>query len=410
MLLNIEKNNDTIKIHFYKLKTSKVIDDLIKFLNSVKDCDKEIILDFTGIRNKTYSNSHTTISGVIDYYKNKGLNLKVVDKGYISSTSINKPIHFEPNIDLATNSVFDKVIKFDNTNVDAVSDSVIGQIKFLYACEHNFLPSLSWCLKEIMDNVINHSGKNEGLIMVQAHSRRRQLNVSIFDRGKGLLNTLSKSGEYSPKNELEAIDLALTAKVSGDREIGQGNGMWGLKQIVKNNRGYLSVMTGHAIKMFDFENNNVTIYDNLAILDEDDYCTRIDFSLNFDNAISVKEALGNYEIYERINSDIENMENDGNWIVFNIKKESILGTGTRQSGKAIRKYLINIMNTTENRIVLDFKDVDMISSSYADETVAQLILEIGKETYKNRFILSGLNEQCKAVVSSAIIQRIDFQI
>lgn len=408
MLLNIEKTNNIIKINFFKLKTSKVIDDLIMYLNSIKDSNKKIVLDFTGINNKTYSNSHTTISGIIDYYKEKGVDIDVIDNGYISSTSVNKPIHFESSSDLSTKGIFDKVIRFDNANVDIVSDSIINQIKFLYACEKNFLPALSWCLKEIMDNVINHSGKNDGLIMAQAHPRRRQINVSIFDRGKGLLNTLSKSGEFSPKNELEAIDLALTAKVSGDRNIGQGNGMWGLKQIVEYNKGHLSIMTGNAIKIFDYENDNVKIYDDLAILDDENRCTRIDFTLNFDNAINIKEALGNYEVYENINSDIEKMENDNNWIVFNIKNESKLGTGTRQSGKAIRKFLMNIMNTCENKIVLDFKDVDMMSSSFADEAIAQLILEIGIDTFKNRFILNGLNEQNMIVVSSAITQRIEF--
>ena len=178
--------------------------------------------------------------------------------------------------------------------------------------------------------------------------------------------------------------------------------MWGLKQIVKNNKGHLSVMSGHAIKIFDYENNSETSYDNLAILGENNHCTRIDFSLNFDNVIDIKESLGNYEVYEKINSDIENMENENNWIVFNVKKEAKLGTGTRQAGKTTRKYLMNIMNTSENRIVLDFKDVDMVSSSFADETIVQLIMEIGNDAFNDRFVLSNVNEQCNVVISAAI--------
>ena len=42
-----EKDNvDTIKINFFKLKTSKVVDDLIMFLNSIKDNKKKIVLDY----------------------------------------------------------------------------------------------------------------------------------------------------------------------------------------------------------------------------------------------------------------------------------------------------------------------------------------------------------------------------
>ena len=408
MLLNVIESKDSIKINFFKLKTSKVVDDLIMYLNSVKDYKKKVVLNFTGINNKTYSNTHTTMSGIIEYYKNKGMNIEVIDKGYIFATSLKEPVHISSNDDLENKSVFDKVIKFDNTSVDIVADSIINQIKYLFVCEKNFLPALSWCLKEIMDNVIVHSGTNEGLIMAQVHHRRRLVNISIFDSGLGLLNTLSKSGEFSPQNDLETIDLALTHKVSGNRNIGQGNGMWGLRQIVKNNKGHLSVMSGRAIKIFDYEKNKEEIYDNLAILGENNKCTRIDFSLNFDNVIDIQESLGNYSVYETINSDIENMENENDWIIFDVKKEAILGTGTRQSGKQLRKYLINIMNTSDKKIVIDFKDVDMVSSSFADELVAQLILEVGKDVYKERFVLSNINEHSNIIISSAIRQRVDF--
>ena len=102
------------------------------------------------------------------------------------------------------------------------------------------------------------------------------------------------------------------------------------------------------------------------------------------------------------------MENENDWIIFDVKKEAIFGTGTRQSGKQLRKYLINIMNTSDKKIVIGFKDVDMVSSSFADELIAQLILEVGKDVYKDRFVLSNVNEHSNIIISSAIRQRIDF--
>lgn len=408
MILNAKETDNDIVVLLNELKSIKVVDALIKFFNSKKNSGKRIIIDLRSSKTPTYSNISTSLSGIIKYYQNNGLNIVVKDKGYISSIFLKNPIHISSNKDKTDASIFDKVIEFDNSNVDVVADSIINQIKYLFVCEKNFLPALSWCLKEIMDNVIVHSGYNEGLIMAQAHHRSRLVNISIFDSGEGLLKTLSESGEFSPKSELEAIDLALSAKVSGNRNIGQGNGMWGLKQIVENNKGYLSVMTGHAIKMFDFKNNKIRTYDNLAILNNMNHCTRIDFSLNFDNVINIKKSLGNYEVYETINSDIEEMENENSWIVFNIKKESKLGTGTRQSGKVVRNYLINIMNICDNGIILDFKDVEMVSSSFADEAIAQLILEIGKEIFNSKFKFHNVNEQCNIVISAAIRQRIDF--
>ena len=66
------------------------------------------------------------------------------------------------------------------------------------------------------------------------------------------------------------------------------------------------------------------------------------------------------------------------------------------------------MNTSDKKIVIDFKDVDMVSSSFADELIAQLILEVGKDVYKYRFVLSDINEHSNIIISSAIRQRVDF--
>ena len=177
MLLNVKEQENTITIVFHELKSTKVINALIMFLNSIKDTDKKIIFDFAKNKSQSYSDIHTSISGIIEYYKSKGLDIEVLDKGYISATSLKEPVHISSNDDLENKSIFDKVIKFDNTSVDIVADSIINQIKYLFVCEKNFLPALSWCLKEIMDNVIVHSGTNEGLIMAQVHHRRRLVNI-----------------------------------------------------------------------------------------------------------------------------------------------------------------------------------------------------------------------------------------
>ena len=50
----------------------------------------------------------------------------------------------------------------------------------------------------------------------------------------------------------------------------------------------------------------------------------------------------------------------------------------------------------------------MVSSSFVDELIAQLILEVGKDAYEDRFVLSNINEHSNIIISSAIKQKVNF--
>ena len=158
---------------------------------------------------------------------------------------------------------------------------------------------------------------------------------------------MRQSGEFSPQNETEAIELAIIRGVSGNREIGQGTGLWGLKEILQENKGYLSIQTGHVNITYNFKDDTKKISSNLPILDKENLCTRIDFSINFDNFINLNKALDNYEPMEQINSEVQNLIDYNGWIHFNLVEQATGGIGTRDSGKRLRLYLLNLMNITK---------------------------------------------------------------
>lgn len=97
-----------------------------------------------------------------------------------------------------------------------------------------------------MDNVLQHSCVGCGYIMGQIHPSTKILIFYIFDYGTGIYNSLNSSSEHHPQTPIDAITMALQEKVTRDTNVGQGNGLWGLSQLITRSNGILRVSSGGA--------------------------------------------------------------------------------------------------------------------------------------------------------------------
>lgn len=409
-MLKKEYINNVCHIYFDTIRNIKKVGDLISILNNAnKEKIKDVVLDFTNLRQQSYSPVHVSIAGIINYYSEK-YNFNFQYKGheelYIFHTKTRKPLTVMQNKKLFIENIYDKVIMFENSeDVAFISEQIINQLKYTISCEDGVLSGLSWCMNELMDNVFNHSDTSHGYIMAQIHKRKKKVSISIYDTGQGILNSIKKSGEYNPKNSLEAIELAIGKGVSGNRSVGQGNGMWGLKQIVENNQGYLSILCGNTKLDFDFEKGTKNTSTNIPYFGNLNLSTRIDFTLNFNKLINVSKALDNYQPYEPINRELEDMTTENGWIQFEVKEKATGGTGTRISGSRMRHYLLNLAKCSKDRILIDFNNVDMITSSFADEFIGKLVKEIGIIQFFERFKFINCNSDIMDLLQMAIITR-----
>ncbi len=59
------------------------------------------------------------------------------------------------------------------------------------------------------------------------------------------------------------------------------------------------------------------------------------------------------------------------------------GVSTRLSGINLRNEIINNFRETQRQIVIDFADLRVISSSFADEVLGKLVLEFGFFGFNN---------------------------
>lgn len=78
--------------------------------------------------------------------------------------------------------------------------------------------------------------------------------------------------------------------------------------------------------------------------------------------------------------------------------------GTRQLGKIAREKLMPLLNGDE-KVILDFTGIDVVSNSFADECIAKLLIDMPLETLKARTTFKGLNPLAENCVLTAIKRR-----
>ena len=78
--------------------------------------------------------------------------------------------------------------------------------------------------------------------------------------------------------------------------------------------------------------------------------------------------------------------------------------GTRPLGRQVREKLMPLLEGNE-RVVLDFTGVDVVSNSFADECIAKLLLSMSLADLKEHTTFRGLNPVASESVLTALQRR-----
>ena len=78
--------------------------------------------------------------------------------------------------------------------------------------------------------------------------------------------------------------------------------------------------------------------------------------------------------------------------------------GTRPLGKRVREQLLPLLRGNE-KVILDFTGVNVVSNSFADECIAKLLLEMSLAELKSRTTFQGLNPIASESVLTALRRR-----
>ncbi len=361
---------------------------------------RDFVLDFATVEG-AFPNVCAPVAGIIEYHRSQldySFEFASVPD-FLQRTYTLAPLVVA--IDSSRHhSLMNTVWKFASADeIHTLVDGFLEEVVRAAVCQEGVIQGLEWCVNEIMDNVLQHADTTHGYVMGQIHPASQHIAFCIYDHGQGIFNSLRHT-QHAPKNAVDAITLAVKEGVTRDKVVGQGNGMWGLYNIVRSNFGILNITSGSGF--FGINGDDTKTSTNVPFLSAANNCTTVDFQIDFDKGISISEALGGHE---PANLRVENIEDDHNNVVYRLADKSS-GTGTRQSGAAIRNEVINITKQTDSVVLLDFSGVSVISSSFADEFIGKLAVEFGFIGFTQRFRLVEMNATVQAITNRSVSQRL----
>lgn len=389
----------------YNLTNKRLIPEVINGLKRLhfKFGHDKIVIDLERIE-KVFPYPTVPVAGYIHYFKEE-LN---VDFEFINVPTYLKKIHFlsPDEINKTTtgqgSNFLDRVWLFHSSDdVHTLVNGFLASIRKSCTVEEGILQACEWGLNEIMDNVIQHSDVNTGFVMGQVLKDSQILKISIFDYGRGIFQSLRNS-VHRPRNASDAISLAIQEGVTRDQKVGQGNGMWGLYNIINLNDGSLQIISGKGGLNYVNRTKRNESYQNIIMLNHDKQSTAVNFDMRLSNPVSMREALGGYEPVDLF---IENLEDEHDRVIYKIIEQSS-GTGTRQSGLRIKNELMNIYRSAKKPVIIDFEGVGIIASSFADELIGKLITELGLFQFQAAFPMKNMNPTIQAIVQRSVSQRL----
>ncbi|MBI5473498.1 MAG: DUF4325 domain-containing protein [Ignavibacteriae bacterium] len=376
--------------------------DFIKavFQGTSKAGYQELTLDFHDV-SKVFPNACVPICAAIDHYRRNGIVFKMQNASqFLSVTHMTEPLEVSPeNLRTAMDPISRVWLISNEQGISMLLDNYVYALSQKTECTSGVIEAFEWCLNEVMDNVLQHSEISRGFVMVQVHPETHRIAICVADAGIGIYNSLLNS-IHRPRSVVDAITLAVKEGVTRDTAIGQGNGLWGLLEIVSANSGGLTLTTGPG-SVFYRPNSKVQTFDALPFLDRRYQGTIVDFQLRASTPIDLPKALGGHT---RVNLTLEQLETERGDHFVEVKEHSH-GTGTRKSAEQLRNFVVNIINQGSTRIILDFSGIGVISSSFADELIGKLIVKYGLFVFQQVISLKGMTETVQAILQRSVAQR-----
>lgn len=289
-----------------------------------------------------------------------------------------------------------------NDAVNRIVNAILGGIPDIR--RENFA-ALEWAVNELTDNVIVHSESSiGGLVQVSSFKRNSKIvEFTIADAGLGIPNTLRSGGKFSG-SDTDALDRAIREGVTRDKSIGQGNGLYGSYQICCHSGGAFQIESGHARLLFRSGEHGLEIRDQKVPVNG----TLVIAKINFSDPDLLKEALNfsgkSYTPVDYIETRYEGADTD---IVYVKLSEEAQSFGSRLAGTPIQNKLYNLVKMCPGQpIEIDFEQVPLVSSSFADEVFGKLFVKLGPLEFMQRIRFKNVEHTVRMLIDKAISQRV----
>ncbi len=284
--------------------------------------------------------------------------------------------------------------------VNTIVNAILGAVPSL---KRSDFAAFEWSVNEITDNVLTHSDSPiGGLVQVSTFQRNKKIvQYIVADAGHSIPTTL-RATHTEFTSDTEALNRAIREGVTRDASVGQGNGLFGSYQICSHCNGRFQVESGHAKLTYNdreglhVRNENIPFAGTLVVA-----------SIDFSEAGLLEEALKfGGEQYTPIDFVETHYEApDSERIIFLLRDEAE-SYGSRLAGTPIRNRLANLISMEQiSKVIVDFQDVPLVSSSFADEVFGKLFMEIGPVSFMQKFEFRAIGPTVRKLIDKAISQR-----
>ena len=279
--------------------------------------------------------------------------------------------------------------------VDRILDAVLSSPAKL---ARSNLAVFEWAVNEITDNVLQHADSTQGgLVQLSHYSNVKRLEFAVADAGRGIPDTMRTTRRGI--SDSQALELSIQRGITRDKDVGQGNGLFGTHRASTVGKGDFVIHSGYA-----------SIRSDLAAHDETSPVagTLVVVTLDYSDPEALWRALdiqetgadpaGDY-IENRYEAETEDI------LRFSVRREAS-SVGSRSSGRLARAKVENLMAMYPNYPVnIDFGDISVVSSSFADEFLGKLFVHTGALRFMSAIQLRNVSPTVRAVLDRAILQR-----
>ncbi len=278
--------------------------------------------------------------------------------------------------------------------VDNISDAVLSSAHIT----REGLDVIAWAVSEVIDNVLQHADAPlGGLAQVSHYHNARWLEFVVADAGRGIPDSIRtlRHGATDP----EALELAIQKGFTRDKDVGQGNGLFGTHRAATIGEGQFEIHSGRAHLGTDLRAKDVAVPFQGTLL-----VVRLDYenpealwsALEIGGA---KRELGGDYVERRYEDEYED------YIPFVVRDEAS-SVGSRTAGRLARGKVENLMRMYPDHVFdLDFRELQIVSSSFADEFIGKLFVRAGALQFMQKIRIRSAAPRVREIIDRAILQR-----
>lgn len=132
---------------------------------------------------------------------------------------------------------------FDEKNIQQVYRRLVEVLIHQPEVETTLLQAMSYCFYEVMDNVLIHSGKTNGIVITNYSEDEHLIQILVADDGIGIRASLAQNKAYSSISESDALQSCIKDRVSDGK--GMGFGLYSTSKLINSAGHKLIIRSGN---------------------------------------------------------------------------------------------------------------------------------------------------------------------